>query len=154
MDGIVPGTTYRLAVSAKVSDASETVFVGVNFLDQAGAAVGSTQLSTKSISYTALGADIVAPPDAARAVVYVWKNAGSGLAYVDDFAFGVARAPRRRIPGLPQPRSEWRVARTLRLGELGNAAGTGSRAGGAQVGTGAGSSARTSPASSPARPTA
>ena len=90
VDGIVPGTSYRLTVSAKVSDASDKVFVGVNFVDSAGSLVGSTQQSTSSTSYTPISADIVAPPGAVRAVVYVWKNAGSGLAYVDDYVFGVA----------------------------------------------------------------
>lgn len=92
VDGIVPGTTYRLGVSAKVSEASEIVFVGVNFLDQAGSVVGSTQQSTSSTSYSPISADISAPTGAVRAVVYVWKNAGSGLGYVDDFAFGPASA--------------------------------------------------------------
>lgn len=90
VDGIVPGTTYRLVAHGKVSDASEKVFVGVNFLDEGGALVGSAQFSTTSTSYTTLSGDVTAAADAVRAVVYVWKNAGSGTGTVDDFAFGAA----------------------------------------------------------------
>lgn len=90
VDGIVPGTTYRLVAHGKVSDASEKVFVGVNFLNEAGALVGSTQFSTTSTSYTTLSGDVTAAAGAVRAVVYVWKNAGSGTGTVDDFAFGAA----------------------------------------------------------------
>lgn len=90
VDGIVPGTTYRMAVSARVSDASETVFVGVNLLDQANTPVAQQALAVSSTSYSTVSLDITAPSGAVKAVVYVWKNAGSGLAYVDDYALGVA----------------------------------------------------------------
>lgn len=89
VDGIAPGTTYRLAVTARVSDASEMVYVGVNFLDQEGSVIGNMVRSNKSTSQATLTGDITAPPSAVRAVVYVWKNDGSGMAFVDDFAFGV-----------------------------------------------------------------
>lgn len=35
--GIAPGTTYRLSAQVKVSDPSETGYVGVKFMDDAGA---------------------------------------------------------------------------------------------------------------------
>jgi hypothetical protein len=139
VDGIVPGTTYRLVAQAKVSDPSaDRVFVGVNFLDEAGSVVGATQLSTTSTRYTGLSGDIIAPPRAVRAVVYVWKNAG-GVGYVDDFAFGVVSGS---APPLNQV-SPNLVANGQLFGlsgwvNWGNAAGTGSSAGGAQVGTDAG----------------
>jgi hypothetical protein len=90
VEGIVPDTTYRLVVHAKVSDPSEKVFVGVNFLNEAGALVTNMLLFTSSTSYTTLSSDVRAGPGAVRAVVYVWKNDGSGFGYVDDYAFGVA----------------------------------------------------------------
>lgn len=142
VDGIVPGTSYRLGVSAKVSDASETVFVGVNFLDAAGSLVGSTHRATSSTSYTAISADVVAPPGAVRAVMYVWKNAGGGLGHVDDFAFGVASG------STPPPPTGANVLLngTFESGlaswvNWGNATTSGQAAAGtsaAQVGTGAG----------------
>ena len=90
--GIVPGSTYRLTAQAKVSAASETVYVGVNFIDQSGAPFTQNAQLVTSTAYTSAGFDVVAPPNAVRALVYVWKNVGSGLATVDDFAFGVAPA--------------------------------------------------------------
>lgn len=93
VDGIVPGTTYRLAVTAKVSDASETVYVGVNFLDQAGSVIVNMVRPNNSTSQATLTGDVTAPAGAVRAMVYVWKNAGSGMAYVDDFALGVVSGP-------------------------------------------------------------
>jgi hypothetical protein len=98
VDGIVPGKTYRLSVSAKVSDASDKVYVGVNFVDAAGSLVTSTQRNTTSTTYSTLSSDIVAPTGAVRGVVYVWKNAGSGLASVDDFNFGVVADPAPMFP--------------------------------------------------------
>lgn len=102
VDGLVAGTTYRLAVSARVSDASDAVIVGVNFLDAGGSTVAATQRSTTSTSYTTLSSDIIAPAGAVRALVYVWKNAGSGLGYVDDFWFGSASGS----PPPPSPGSD------------------------------------------------
>ena len=90
VDGIVPGTVYRLVAQAKVSDASGTVFVGVNLLNQAGTTVAQQASSVSSTSYSTVSLDITAPSDAIKAVVYVWKNAGSGFGYVDDYVFGVA----------------------------------------------------------------
>lgn len=96
VDGLVSGQTYRMSVSAKVSDASDAVIVGVNFLDASGATVADTQRSTTSTSYTTLSSDVIAPAGTVRALVYVWKNAGSGLGYVDDFWFG-------SVSGSPPP---------------------------------------------------
>lgn len=85
--GIVPGSTYRLTAQAKVSTASDTVYVGVNFVDQSGAPL--TQNAVLVTTYTAASLDVLAPPNAARALVYVWKNTGSGLASVDDISLAV-----------------------------------------------------------------
>jgi hypothetical protein len=100
--GIVPGTVYRLVAHAKVSDSSETVFVGVNLLNQAGAAVAQMAVPVSSTTYTPVSFDITAPPDAVNAVVFVWMNAGSGFGYVDDIVFGAApgSAP---APDAPPP---------------------------------------------------
>src|SRR4051794_1532221 len=90
--GIVPGNTYRLSAQAKVSAASETVYVGVNFIDASGASLTQNSVLVASTTYTTATVDAVAPPNAARALVYVWKNAGNGLAFVDDFALGLTSA--------------------------------------------------------------
>jgi hypothetical protein len=83
--GVVPGNTYRLSAQAKVSAASETVYIGVNFIDASGAPFTQNSVLVNSTTYTSASLDVVAPPNAVRALVYVWKNAGSGVASVDDF---------------------------------------------------------------------
>ena len=91
--GVVAGSTYRLTAQARVSAAAEIVYVGVNFLDQSGLPVTQNAVPITSAVYTTVRFDAVAPPNAVRAVVYVWKNAGSGPGYVDDITFaGVAGA--------------------------------------------------------------
>ena len=96
---VVPNSVYRLVAHAKVSDPSETVFVGVNFLNQAGTAVQHMALPVKSTSYSTVTFDVRALTDAVRAVVFVWKNDGSGLGYVDDVVFGVAPGSASPPPG-------------------------------------------------------
>lgn len=101
VQAIVPGTTYRLMAQAKVSAASETAYVGLNFVDAAGNPLTQNSVLVNSTSYTTATVDVAAPPNAVGAVVYVWKNAGSGVAVVDDFslqAIGQA-APGPEISG-------------------------------------------------------
>lgn len=98
--GITPGTIYRLVAAAKVGDPSETVFVGVNLLNQAGTAVAQKAYPVSSTTYGTVTFDITAPSDAVTAVVYAWKNAGSGLGYMDDVVFGV---PPDSAPPPPPP---------------------------------------------------
>jgi hypothetical protein len=95
--GIVPGVTYRLVAQVKVSTASETAYVGVNFIDVSGASLTQNSVVVASTAYTTASLDVVAPPNAARALVYVWKNAGSGLAYADDFAFAATDPAPSRV---------------------------------------------------------
>lgn len=85
--GIVAGGTYRLTAQARVSVAAEIVYVGVNFVDQWGTPVTQNAVPITSMVYQSVGFDVVAPPNAVRAVVYVWKNAGSGPGHVDDITF-------------------------------------------------------------------
>jgi hypothetical protein len=89
--GIVPGNVYRLTAQARVSAASETVYVGINFVDSSGATPTLNPFTQNSVlvsstSYTTASVDVVPPPNAVTALVYVWKNAGSGVADVDDFS--------------------------------------------------------------------
>lgn len=93
---IAPGVTYRLTAKARVSAAAETVYVGVNFLDASGQPVKQNAELVTSTDYTTASLDVVAPPEAVAALVYVWKNAGTGLAYVDEFDFEVASGA---VPG-------------------------------------------------------
>jgi hypothetical protein len=93
--GIVPGTTYRLTAQAQVSAASETAYIGLNFADASGAALTQNSVPVSSTSWTTATVEAVAPPGAVKALVYVWKNAGSGGAEVDNYslqAIGVTQA--------------------------------------------------------------
>lgn len=90
VSGIAGGTTYRLTAQARVNAGSETVYVGVNILDHLGAVVARNFVPVTTTAYSTATLTIVAPADAVKAVVYVWKDAGSGFAYVDDFVFEAA----------------------------------------------------------------
>jgi hypothetical protein len=100
---IVPGTTYRLVAHAKVSDPSEKVWVGVNFLNAAGTAFEQMALPVTSTSYSTVTFDLRALQGAVKAVVWVWKNDGSGFGYVDDVVFGVAPGSAPPPPTSPPP---------------------------------------------------
>lgn len=101
--GIVAGATYRLTAQVKVSDASEVAYVGINILDQGGAAVAQQAVPASSLGYATASVDITAPATAARAVVYIWKNAGSGYAYLDDVMLARTDGSTEPPPTEPPP---------------------------------------------------
>jgi hypothetical protein len=76
--GVVAGTAYVLMVQVKVSDASETVFVGVNFIDLSGNVIAQQSATVSTTTYSQARVEVSAPANVAKAVVYVWKNAGAG----------------------------------------------------------------------------
>lgn len=141
--GIVAGATYRLTAQARVSDASDTVYVGINILDQSHAVIARNFVPVGSTAYGTATFAIVAPANAVRAVVYVWKDAGSGFAYVDDF---VLEAADGSAPPAPPPAANLVTNGGFESGlagwvDWGNAATSNQAAAGAaaaQVGTGAG----------------
>ncbi|HEY0886533.1 MAG TPA: carbohydrate binding domain-containing protein [Ramlibacter sp.] len=101
--GIAAGATYRLTAQVKVSDSSEVAYVGINILDQAGAAVAQQAAPASSLAYSPTTVDITAPATAARAVVYIWKNAGSGYAYLDDVVLARTEGSTEPPPTEPPP---------------------------------------------------
>lgn len=141
--GILPGSTYRLAAQARVSVPSDTVYVGVNFLDGSGAPLTQNSVLVNSTVPTAASLGVTAPPNAVRALVYVWKNAGSGVAYVDDVVLESSGVAAPVAPSSGNLVSDGGFEGGLASWEAWSAAGTstleaaaGSRA--AQVGTHAG----------------
>jgi glucose/arabinose dehydrogenase len=82
--GVLAGKTYRVGALAKVSSADEVGYLGVRFTDDAGTRLLEQNVTFSSTAYTTAQLDIVAPANATKALVYVWKNAGSGFAYVDQ----------------------------------------------------------------------
>lgn len=141
--GIVAGATYRLTAKAMVSAPSDTVYVGINILDQSHAVIARNFVPVGSTAYGTASFSIVAPANAVRAVVYVWKDAGSGFAYVDDFVLETADGS---APPAPPPAANLVTNGGFESAlsgwvDWGNAATSGQAAEGAaaaQVGTGAG----------------
>ena len=82
--GIVAGTRYRLTGQVRVTDPSDVVFIGINILDQWGNTVAQQAVPVSTASYSVATMEGETPANAAKAVVFVWKNAGNGHAYVDD----------------------------------------------------------------------
>ena len=140
--GVVPGSTYRLTAQARVSVAGDAVYVGVNFLDQWGLPATQNAVRVTGAAYTTVTFEAVAPANAVKAVVYVWKNAGSGLAYVDEFAFAAVDAS---APGAASSNNlvtnggfESGLANWVDWGNSASATQAAAGSSAAQVGTGAG----------------
>lgn len=141
--GIVPGNQYRLTAQARVSAASGIAYVGINFLDADGMPFTQNSVLVSSTRYATASLDVVAPANAVSALVYVWKNAGSGVADVDDFALADAGPA---TPLLVSSRNlvangglEGSLANWVDWGNAGTSfAGAASGISAAQVGTGAG----------------
>ena len=99
--GIVAGASYRLTAQVKVSDSSEVAYVGINVLDQSGAVVAQQAVPASATAYSQVSVDVTAAAGAARAVVYIWKNAGSGYGYLDDVL--LSRTDESTAPPPPEP---------------------------------------------------
>jgi hypothetical protein len=84
--GVTAGTSYHLTGQGKISVAGESVSLGVKFQDATGATLLEKTAPVNSTAYSTATLDAVAPANSATALVYVWKNAGSGYAYVDSVA--------------------------------------------------------------------
>ncbi|HXE47235.1 MAG TPA: carbohydrate binding domain-containing protein [Ramlibacter sp.] len=89
---ITPGKTYSLSGQVKVSDGSEVVYLGMKFMDTLGSTLLEQAVPVSSVAYSTARLDLVAPANAAKALVYIWKNAGSGFAYADDIALAATVA--------------------------------------------------------------
>jgi hypothetical protein len=105
---VTAGQSYHLGGQAKVSDATEVVFLGLRFMDAAGSNLGEQNVAVGSTTYSAASLDMVAPANATRALVYVWKNAGSGFGYVDEIslAAGSSGTPATSPPPAPPPQAD------------------------------------------------
>jgi hypothetical protein len=86
VSGIEAGKAYRFTGQVKVSDTSEVALLGLAFMDSLGNHLLEQNVPVRSTSYTTAQLDVVAPPNATRALVYLWKNAGAGYAYADEVA--------------------------------------------------------------------
>ncbi|MBK6007292.1 carbohydrate binding domain-containing protein [Ramlibacter ginsenosidimutans] len=93
VSGIQPGKSYRFTGQLKVSVASEVGLIGLAFMDSLGNHLLEQNVAVRSTSYTTAQLDMVAPPNADRALVYLWKNAGTGFVYADDITLTDTSAP-------------------------------------------------------------
>ncbi|QHW31408.1 cellulase family glycosylhydrolase [Paenibacillus rhizovicinus] len=79
--GLSPNTTYTLSAWVKNAAAGDVVYLGAkNF---GGAEVNTT---TTSATYTQLSITFTTGSANTTANIFVWKNAGTGATYTDDFA--------------------------------------------------------------------
>jgi hypothetical protein len=99
--GIVPGAQYQLVTQARMSVPGEVVYVGINMLDSSGNVVARQMAEVTSTTFQTASLQLMAPANAVRAVVYFWKNAGSGYSFVDDVVLTIAGA----APPPPPPPS-------------------------------------------------
>jgi len=84
--GITAGTVYRLSGQVKVSAGSEIAYLGVRFMNAAGSNLLEQSVPFSTMAYYGAKLDVRAPANATAALVYVWKNSGSGFAYLDEIA--------------------------------------------------------------------
>jgi hypothetical protein len=81
---LTAGKSYQLTGIANITLAAEGVFVGIKLMDSAGAVlVNQTQL-VASLTPTGVSIAFTAPSGAASGYVYLWKNANSAIAVVDN----------------------------------------------------------------------
>lgn len=80
------GARYRLQVSAKIGSGGDRSWVGLKFEDSNGQRVQENGVQVTSTSFGLYTVDFTVPAGAARGSVYLWKDPGSGPAYMDDAA--------------------------------------------------------------------
>lgn len=85
--GVAGGKPYRLSALVKVSAAADIAYLGVKFRDASGKGLLEQNVAFSSTAYSTAQLDLAAPAGAATALVYLWKNAGTGFAFVDEVAF-------------------------------------------------------------------
>lgn len=84
--GIQPGAVYRMSGKVRVTDPAEAAHLGVSLTDAAGNTVLQQAVPVSTTGYYEARLEVRAPHNAARALVYATKDAGSGHAYIDDVA--------------------------------------------------------------------
>lgn len=83
---VTAGTRYQLSGQAHITAAAEGVFVGVKLMNSAGAILVEQQQVISSLTPGAVSITFTAPQGVASGYVYVWKNANSAVAVVDNLA--------------------------------------------------------------------
>ena len=80
------GDKYRYSGAARLSVASDFVWVGVKFENASGGVIQQTQVRVLGTAYAPFNIEFTVPAGAAIGYVYIWKGGGSGYVYLDDVA--------------------------------------------------------------------
>ncbi len=101
---VMAGSTYRITAQARVSDASEILFIGINIVTPEGVVVAKQMASISSTTYSLVSMEVKVPDSGAYgADVFVWKNAGSGYGFVDNVTFSQVDVTAPPPPPPPPP---------------------------------------------------
>lgn len=86
----VPGTagaTYSLSAYAKITSGVEDgCYIGIQFLNSAGTPLGEQSARVVATSYTLYSISTSAPAGTASIKAYIWKGAGYGKCFGDNFS--------------------------------------------------------------------
>ena len=81
VEGLTPGTRYRLSGWMKVEDPDEPIRLGVKWFDFADTVADIPATTT---GYAPYSVDFTTGPDSTSAFLYVWRPAGTSSGWVDD----------------------------------------------------------------------
>jgi hypothetical protein len=79
------GANYNLDAYVRQAADGGQGFIGIKFLNSAGARISQFSTSGTSSSYERLTVNFTVPQDTGRAIIFAWKNVGSTYADYDDF---------------------------------------------------------------------
>ncbi|MBP1991739.1 S-layer homology domain-containing protein [Paenibacillus eucommiae] len=82
---IVTGQSYKMSFRAKKAGPPELNLVGINFWDVPGIGLQGSRVTVESADYKEYTVYFTAPPGFSKATIVVYKDAGTGSVYVDDF---------------------------------------------------------------------
>jgi hypothetical protein len=99
------GTNYVLSAYAKSTNPAEYAEISISFKNSAGTSLLTKTVQVKTTSYTQYSISFTAPSGASQAYIGVWKNGGTSVLNVDDFALtsGSVSAPIVSTSPTPTP---------------------------------------------------
>ena len=83
---VTAGTKYQVTGTANITAAAEGVYVGVKLMDAAGNVLVQQAQLVSSLTPAAVSVSFTAPSGVASGYVYVWKNANTAIAVVDNLS--------------------------------------------------------------------
>jgi hypothetical protein len=86
------GQKYHISAIAKVDNLAESAWIAVEYWDANNRLLAKESVQITSRDYAQYDLEIIAPANATRAFVFIWKDAGSAYAYVDNFSLSLVNA--------------------------------------------------------------